>query len=261
MDGESSETSGQATGNRGAGPAPVELGGAEARAFALVIDEFVAATLHAGAYPDDILLQAYSAYEMWAIAAGHAPADSYSRTDPPGNPEPCDPAIRQRDVGPIAAARKPASPATAGVIKEEDMSLPPDEHFDDRANDRDLDRLRDATAHVIDVVRAGVRTQLDAGVHPVDALTAGVTVLEHWEGAMTHAGPLPPAAYARQLEGVLTQLQKRVGAEQMWDWVREPNPGLRAGRSPLLALVNHDADAVAALIKALPDRPADKASS
>lgn len=138
---------------------------------------------------------------------------------------------------------------------------PPDERCDDRAHDQDLDRLRDAAAHVIDIVRTSVRGQLDAGIHPVDALTSGLAMLEQWQAAMDRASPMPPVTYTRHIEGLLTRLQERIGPERMWDWVREPHPGLRAGQSPLHALVGHDAPAVAALIDALPARPPPEAAS
>lgn len=242
MHAETSKPGGPATAARTQPIAPVELDAVQARAFALVVYQFVAVRLDAGAHPDDALLQAHSAYQMWTIAAGLKTPDDYVATGP-----------RQRTV----------PPASAGIsIKEDDMTgHPPDERFDDRAHDQDLDRLRDAAAHVIDIVRTSVRAQLDAGVHPVDALTSGLTVLEQWEAAMDRTSPMPPAAYSRHIEGLLTRLQQRIGPERMWDWVREPNPGLRAGQSPLHALVGHNAHAVAALIDAMPAPAADEASS
>lgn len=185
--------------------APVELDAVQARAFALVVDEFVAVALDAGAHPDDALLQAYSAFQMWTIAAGLKAPDDYVARGP-----------RERTVPPAFAGSS---------IKEDDMTgHPHDERFDDRADDQDLDRLRDAAAHVIDIVRTSVRAQLDAGIHPVDALSNGLAMLEQWDAAMDRASPMPPVTYTRHIEGILTRLQQRIGSERMWDWVREPHP-------------------------------------
>lgn len=134
------------------------------------------------------------------------------------------------------------------------MTGQPHTALDDRADDADLDRLRDAAAHFIDVVRRLVRLQLHAGVHPVDALFAGTTMLEQWEAAMTGTGPVPGETYTKQVEAVLARLYARVGAERMWEWVREPDEQLH-GRTPLRALVAHDVRAVRALVDTLPETP------
>jgi hypothetical protein len=135
------------------------------------------------------------------------------------------------------------------------MTEQPDPPLDDRVHDQNLDRLRDAAAHFIDIVRTVVRVQLDAGGHPFDAVIQGTHMLENWESAMYPSGPLPPGAYTSHVEAVLARLHARVGAQRMWEWVRLPNEQLH-GRTPLRALVGHDVRAVAALIDAMPAPPA-----
>lgn len=132
------------------------------------------------------------------------------------------------------------------------MTTNTEDLFDDRASgDKDLDRLRASAAHVIDVARRVVRLNLAAGDHPVDAMVAGTLILEGWEAAMNVTAAQPPALYAAAVEAALTRLHERVGAEQLWEWVRTPNDGLYR-QSPLRALVGHNVRGVAALIDAMP---------
>ena len=54
------------------------------------------------------------------------------------------------------------------------MTPEPKTASDDRAFDADLARLCDGAAHLIDVVRVLVRSRLDVGDHPVDAVGGGL---------------------------------------------------------------------------------------
>ena len=127
--------------------------------------------------------------------------------------------------------------------------------LDDRAHDKDLDRLRDSAAHVIDVVRRAVRAELAAGAHPIDAMANGTTMLELWETGMTLAVNPSPTAYTRMVEAELTRAYELVGAERLWKWLREPSDALD-GETPLRALVDHRVRAVHRLINAIPKPPA-----
>jgi hypothetical protein len=126
--------------------------------------------------------------------------------------------------------------------------------IDDRARDEDLDRLRDAAAHFIDVVRRFVRAELDAGIHPVDAIAQGLCMLQSWEvGVSVDPGP-SPAAYTRLVETTLTRQQERVGAESIWEWRRQPHDTLH-GHTPLRALARHNERNVSRFIDTMPPAP------
>ena len=116
--------------------------------------------------------------------------------------------------------------------------MPSNATLDDRARDRDLDRLRDAVAHVIDVARSVVRAELDAGSHPEDALIRGLTMLESWEAGMRLDASVSAGRYAADIDSVLTPLVERLGADRLWAWLRQPSSALH-GRTPLACLVAH----------------------
>jgi hypothetical protein len=85
----------------------------------------------------------------------------------------------------------------------------------------------------------------------VDAVTKGFSMLESWETGMTRDAPASPDADVRQVEAVLTRLHERVGAERMWEGMREPNQALY-GVTPPRTLVGHGLRWVAPLIDAIP---------
>jgi hypothetical protein len=127
--------------------------------------------------------------------------------------------------------------------------------LDNRANDANRDRLRDSAAHYVDLVRQLVRAELDAGNHPEDAMMTGVTMMEWWEMGMDRSAPRGTAAYTADIDSALDRLRDRIGAENMFEWLRHERDDLR-GRSPLRTIVGHDLRSVQRLIDAIPEPPA-----
>jgi hypothetical protein len=131
-------------------------------------------------------------------------------------------------------------------------TTPHDAGLDNRANDANLDRLRDGAAHYVDLVRQLVRAELDAGNHPGDAMMTGLTMLEWWEMGMDRSAPRPAAAYTADIESALNQLRDCIGAENTWEWLRHKRDDLN-GHSPLRCIVGHNLRSVQRLIDAMPD--------
>ena len=123
--------------------------------------------------------------------------------------------------------------------------------LDDRAADENVERLRDAAAFFIDLVRRVVRTELLAGAHPSDAMVMGILMLEAWEEGTDVPAGLPPELYAAEVEGAIAILIERLGAAAAWDWLRRPNDRLYA-QTPLRAIVAHQAREVRKLAAAIP---------
>jgi hypothetical protein len=132
-------------------------------------------------------------------------------------------------------------------------TTPHDAGLDNRANDANVDRLRDGAAHFIDVVRQLVRAELDAGNHPGDAIGTGVSMMEWYEAGINRSAPRPAAAYTADIESALDRLRARIGAENMFQWLRRERGDDLHGRSPLRCIVGHDLRSVRRLIDAMPE--------
>ena len=137
-----------------------------------------------------------------------------------------------------------------------DWRRPP---LDDRVTEVSPQQLREHAAHVIDVVRANVRYELDGDADAAGAVLNGVVVLEGWLRAVGEPSMEPPELYALRVEAALVAVHDKLGAAGMWAWLREPNDVLD-GRTPLAALVKHSSRAVAALARDMPDPLAETAA-
>jgi hypothetical protein len=125
--------------------------------------------------------------------------------------------------------------------------------LDDRLNDPNPARLRDAAAHVVDLARAHARRLLADGHHPVDAVGQGESILESWLGAMGEPGYGADVVYEKRMVELVDRLVARLGADAAWRWLREPHDTL--GVPPLRAVIGHGLTSVEALVTMLPDAP------
>ena len=130
--------------------------------------------------------------------------------------------------------------------------LPRTPALDDRALDQNVERLRDAAAFFIDLVRRVVRTELLAGAHPSDAMVKGIMMLEAWEEGTDVPAAQPPELYAAEVEAAIVILIERLGAAAAWDWLLRPNDRLYS-QTPLRAIVGHRVREVRTLAAAIPE--------
>ena len=119
--------------------------------------------------------------------------------------------------------------------------------LDDRLNDFDADRLRDAAAHYIDVVRAVVRLRLQSGVPPAIALDHGLGMLESW---LETSGYLQFNPSADEVCELVRRLRDAVGPAETVEWFLTASDDL-GGCTPVHSLVRHNLTAVERAVSAL----------
>lgn len=125
--------------------------------------------------------------------------------------------------------------------------------LDDRALDEDDERLRDAAAFFIDLVRRVVRTELLSGANASDAMVKGIMMLEASQEGTDVPAAQPPELYAAEVEDTISLLIERLGAAATWEWLRRPNDRLYS-QTPLRAIVGHRVREVRKLADAIPEQ-------